>query len=303
MLWLTASIVRPDGPGSLPGMSEPLPISFLSDYGLADEFVGVVHGVAARIAPHCRVIDVTHQIPRGDVRAGALALLRAVQYLPQGVALAVVDPGVGTDRRGIAAITPWGCFVGPDNGLLAPAVAMVGGAERIVSLESPDFRLPREGATFDGRDVFAPAAAALASGQAELGDLGPDVPLDSVTPLLFPLAEVEGSTIRGEAWWVDHFGNVQTNISPDELASLGLSPGDDVEVTIAGMPHRLPWRSAYGGVDPGKGLVYVDSYGLVAIGVRGGRADDDYSLAAGMAVVLGAAAWDELRPASPPQNG
>ena len=283
-------------------MAEPLRISFLSDYGLADEFVGVVHGVVARIAPDCRVIDVTHQIPRGDVRAGALALLRAVQYLPQGVALAVVDPGVGTERRSIAVATAWGCFVGPDNGLLAPAVAMVGGAERIVSLESPDFHLPREGATFDGRDVFAPAAAALASGQAELGDLGPDVPLDSVTPLLLPLAEVEGTAVRGEAWWIDAFGNVQTNVSPDELATLGLGPGDDVEVTIAGMAHRLPWRAAYGDVEPGQGLVYVDSYGLVAIGVREGRADADYGLVSGMAVVMGAPTWDELRSASPPRT-
>ena len=283
-------------------MAEPLRISFLSDYGLSDEFVGVVHGVIARISPDCRVIDVTHQIPRGDVRAGALALLRAVQYLPQGVALAVVDPGVGTERRGIAAATPWGYFVGPDNGLLAPAVAMVGGAERIVSLESPDFRLPREGVTFDGRDVFAPAAAALAGGHAELGDLGPDVSPDSVTPLLFPLAEVEGRTIRGEAWWIDGFGNVQTNVSPDELAGLGLGPGDEVEVTIAGVPHRLPWRDAYGEVEPGRGLVYVDSYGLVAIGVREGRADRDYNLASGMAVVLGRPGWEELKPATPPRT-
>ena len=280
-------------------MPAHLPISFLSDYGLADEFVGVVHGVIARIAPECRVIDVTHQTPRGDVRAGALALLRAVQYLPPGVALAVVDPGVGTERRGIAAATPWGCFVGPDNGLLAPAVAMVGGAERIVSLESPDFRLPRDGATFDGRDVFAPAAAALASAQAELGDLGPEVPLDAVTPLLFPLAEVEGSTVRGEAWWIDGFGNVQTNVSPDELAALGLAPGDDVEVTIAGVGRSLPWRAAYGDVEPGHGLVYVDSYGLVAIGVREGRADADFGLASGMAVVFGASGWQGLRSASP----
>ena len=283
-------------------MADALPVSFLSDYGLADEFVGVVHGVVARIAPDVRVIDVTHQVRRGDVRSGALALLRAVQYMPPGVALAVVDPGVGTERRGIAAATPWGYFVGPDNGLLAPAVAMVGGAERIVSLESPDFRLPREGTTFDGRDVFAPAAASLAAGQAELGDLGPDVPRDSVTPLLFPLAEVEGRSVRGEAWWVDGFGNIQTNVSPEELASLGLGPGDEVEVTIAGRGHRLPWRAAYGDVDPGRGLVYVDSYGLIAIGVREGRADEDFGLATGMAVVLAPPAWQELRPASPPRT-
>ncbi len=264
------------------------PVSFLSDYGLADEFVGVVHGVMERIAPGLRVIDVTHHVPRGDVRAGALALVRAIQYVPPGVALAVVDPGVGTERRGIAAETGWGSFVGPDNGLLAPAVAMVGGASRIVSLEAEAFRLPREGTTFDGRDVFAPAAAALASGQADLGDLGPEVALDSVTPLLFPLAEVEGEAVRGEAWWVDGFGNVQTNVSPDDLALLGVGPGGDVEVTVAGVPRDVPFRAAYGEVEPGQPLVYVDSYGLVALAVREGRADDHFGIASGMAVVLAA---------------
>ena len=98
-------------------MPETSPISFLSDFGTDDEFVGVVHGVIARIAPEVRVIDVTHGVPRGDVRAGALSLMRAIQYLPEGVALAVVDPGVGTSRLPIAAETPWGYFVGPDNGL------------------------------------------------------------------------------------------------------------------------------------------------------------------------------------------
>ncbi len=271
-------------------MSEPpAPVSFLSDYGLADEFVGVVHGVIARIAPEVRVIDVTHHVPRGDIRAGALALLRAVQYMPQGVALAVVDPGVGTARRPIAAATPWGVFVGPDNGVLAPAVAMVGGAEQVVALEDPRFRLPAGGPTFDGRDVFAPAAAVIAAGQAVLADLGPAIAPDSLTPLLLPLAEHEGETFRGEAWWVDGFGNVQTNVSPEELGRLGLAPGDDVAVRIAGVTHEIPWRRAYGDVEPGQALVYVDSYGLVALGVREGRASDDLNLSAGMAVVLGKA--------------
>ena len=152
-----------------------LPISFLSDFGLADEFVGVVHGVVARLAPESRVIDVSHQVDRGNVRAGALALTRAVQYLPEGVCLAVVDPGVGTERRALAAQTPWGFFVGPDNGLLSPAVAMVGGASRMVSIENPEAMIPSPGETFHGRDVFAPAAALLASGEAAIEDLGPEV--------------------------------------------------------------------------------------------------------------------------------
>jgi len=263
-------------------MSEPaLPVAFLSDYGLVDEFVGVVHGVVARIAPEVHVLDVTHQIPRGDVRAGALALLRAVQYLPPGVALAVVDPGVGTGRRGIAASTPWGYFVGPDNGLLAPAVAVVGGAERVVSLEDPRFRLPSEGATFDGRDVFAPAAAVLGASRATLDDLGPDVAAESIVPLLLPLADLGEDVVRGEVWWVDGFGNAETNVAPDDLRTLGLDVGDVVAVEIGRAVHEMEWRDGYGELE-GFGVVNIDSYGMVAVAVPGGRADEVFGLSTGV---------------------
>ena len=267
-------------------MPGPVPIAFLSDYGLVDEFVGVVHGVILRIAPEARIIDVGHQVRRGDVRGGALALVRAVQYLPPGVALAVVDPGVGTARRGVAVETSWGFFVGPDNGLLAPAVAMVGGAGRVVSLEDPRFRLPCEGVTFDGRDVFAPAAAVLASGQAGLADLGPEVPPASLVPFLLPLAEVAGRVVRGQVWWVDGFGNAQTNVAPDDLRSIGLAPGEMVVAEVAGARHELAWEAAYGEPRPG-GIVHVDSYGLVAVAVPGGRADEVFGLAEGTPVSFG----------------
>lgn len=262
-------------------------VSFLSDFGLDDEFVGVVHGVILRVAPEVRIVDVTHGIEPGNVRAGALALLRAVQYLPPGVALAVVDPGVGTRRRPIAARTPWGYFVGPDNGLLAPAVTMVGGAERVVALEDERFLIPAQGATFDGRDRFAPAAAVLASGQADLGDLGPEVAPESLTPLVIPLAEPDGSGgVLGEVLWVDRFGNAQTNVTPEQLSSLGLEPGHEVAVVVGGVEHRAPWVVAYGEVEPGEALVHVDSYGQVAVAVRGGRADDALGLAERMAVTF-----------------
>ncbi|MFH1331617.1 MAG: SAM-dependent chlorinase/fluorinase [Actinomycetota bacterium] len=267
-------------------MSPMSPISFLSDYGLGDEFVGVVHGVILRIAPQVRVVDVTHGVRRGDVRGGALALVRAVQYLPPGVALAVVDPGVGTARRGVAVATPWGFFVGPDNGLLAPAVAMTGGAERAVSLEDPRFRLPADGVTFDGRDVFAPAAAVLASGQAGHTDLGPEVPPASLTPLLLPLSEVGEGTVRGQVWWVDGFGNAQTNVAPDDLLAVGLVPGGPMLVEAAGARHEMVWAASYG-EGPG-GVVHVDSYGMVAVAVPGGRADESLGLVEGAAVSFGA---------------
>src|SRR2546421_918797 len=157
-------------------------VSFLSDYGLVDEFVGVVKSVIRSIAPPVTVVDITHQVPAHDVRAGSLTLVRAVQYLPPGVVLAVVDPGVGSGRRAIAVevAEAEAVFVGPDNGLLASAVSMTGGATRAVSLTNEAYHLPAPGPTFAGRDVFAPAAANLCNGVdlAELGD-----PVDPLTLL------------------------------------------------------------------------------------------------------------------------
>ncbi len=269
---------------NLPPMTQP--ISFLSDFGRVDEFVGVVHGVVARIAPEVRVIDIGHDFPRGNVRAAALGLVRAIQYMPQGVALAVVDPGVGTSRRPIAARTEWGVFIGPDNGLLAPAVAMVGGADKFVSLDNPELVLPAEGLTFDGRDRFAPAAAVIASGQAQFEDLGTSIAPDSVTPLMMPLVEHDRNAVSGEILWVDHFGNAQSNVTPQDLATLGLAVGDEVVVSIGATEHELTWVATYGEVAPGDGLLHIDSYGQVAIAVHGGRADESYPLADGVAVTL-----------------
>lgn len=263
-----------------------LPVSFLSDFGDQDEFVGVVHGVIAKLAPDSRVIDVGHRFPRGNVKAAGLALSRAIQYLPEGVCLAVVDPGVGTRRRAIAAETPWGMFVGPDNGLLSPAVAMIGGASKVVSIENPETMIPSPGETFHGRDVFAPAAGLLAAGDAGLDDLGPVLSEEELVPLLLPLVEAQDSAVSGEAWWVDHFGNVQTNIAPEDLNEVGLNPGDTVTVKVGSTLHSLRWVTSYGDVEEGEALLHVDSVGLMALAVRDGRADDDLNVSEGVAVTL-----------------
>src|SRR5690242_20647147 len=163
-------------------------VSFLSDYGRTDEFVGVCHAVMLDIEPELRIVDVTHDIPAFDVRAGALALVRAVQYLPEGVVLAIVDPGVGTERRCVAVQVDGAVMIGPDNGLLAPAVAMVGGAQRVVALATVEYQLPAPGPTFAGRDVMAPAAAHLAAGL-DLAKLGPEVDPASLAPGLVPLPQ------------------------------------------------------------------------------------------------------------------
>ncbi|VAW08624.1 hypothetical protein MNBD_ACTINO01-2564 [hydrothermal vent metagenome] len=262
-------------------------VSFLSDFGYTDEFVGVVHGVIARISPSTRIIDITHGVRRGDVHSGAMALTRAVQFMPDGVFLAVVDPGVGTDRRAIAARTSVGYFVGPDNGVLAPAVAIVGGSDLIVSIEDPQFRLPSEGGTFHGRDVFGPAAAVLASGQAAIEDLGPVLSPGSIHPLLIPLAEPSGDGgIKATVLWIDSFGNVQFNVGPDDLVDLGMKQGDDVSVAWEMVDHRIAWRGAYGDVDENDAVLHIDSHGQMALGVRGGRADETFGIGVGDSVVI-----------------
>lgn len=193
-------------------------ISFLTDYGTDDEFVGVVKAVIRDLAPHATVIDLTHGVPPFDVRAGSLALARSIGYVPAGVVLAVVDPGVGTARRAVAieVAEGEGVLVGPDNGLLAPAVAMAGGAGRAVELSNAEYRLEAPGATFAGRDVFAPAAAHLCNG-VDLFDLGEPVDPDVLTPGVVPLPQADDTTVIAHVLWVDRFGNAQLNVGPDDL--------------------------------------------------------------------------------------
>ena len=263
-----------------------LPISFLSDFGRDDEFVGVVHGVIARIAPEVRVIDVGHEFAQGDIRGGALALMRAIQYLPRGVALAVIDPTVGTERRPIAVRTEWGVFIGPDNGLLAPAVAMVGGTDAVVLLDNPELKLPTPGETFHGRDLFGPAAAVIASGQADFEELGSELDPDSLVPLMLPLVEHEDGAVVGEVLWVDHFGNAQLNITPEDLQLVGVQRGGDIVLKIASAEFAIDWVASYGDVEEGEGLLHVDSYGQIAVAVRDGSAIDSYPLDTGTAVTI-----------------
>ena len=265
----------------------PLPITFLSDFGREDEFVGVVHGVIATLAPGCRVIDLNHRIPPGDIRAGALTLLRAIQYMPAGVVLAVVDPGVGSDRRAVVLETGWGYLVGPDNGILSPAAAFLGGATAAYAIENPDVLLPSRSRTFEGRDRFAPAAAVLAAGEARPPDLGPHVDPELLKPLLLPLSEVKDEgRVEGRAWWVDTYGNVQTNITPEDLEEAGIGPGEWVAVRVGLMSYRVPWVGTFADVGEGSPLLHIDSAGLMALAVRGGRADDHFTLSVDSSVVI-----------------
>ena len=268
-------------------------ISFLSDYGHDDEFVGVVHSVIAAIAPHVRVVDVTHGVAPCDVRAGGLALARAAQYLLPGVVLAVVDPGVGTSRRPVAVEVGEGAsvLVGPDNGLLAPAVALVGGASRAVELADASFRLeaqPELGSTFDGRDVFAPAAAHLCCG-VPIGALGPAIDPATLMPGMLPVSSREGDDLVAEVLWIDRFGNCQLNVDPAELDEL--APAGSPLQVAAGEDLRTAERvSAYADVSPGRVGLLVDSSGLVSLAVPRRSVAEELGLHEGAEVRIGATA-------------
>ena len=267
-------------------------VTFLSDYGRTDEFVGVVHSVIRSIAPDVRVIDLTHDIAPYDVRAGALALARSVPFLAPGVVVGVVDPSVGTTRRPIAVEVGEGAsvLVGPDNGLLAPAVAMCGGATRAVELVSPEHRLDSGAATFDGRDVFAPAAAHLCNG-VELTELGPLLEPSSLMPGLVPLSREEGGEIIAEVLWVDRYGNAQLNVEPEELEG----HDDQVAVELDGTLRTARRARTFAEVGAGEIGLIVDSYGLMALALDRDSAAGRHDLHAGSQVVIRALGDDSPR--------
>ena len=263
-------------------------VSLLTDYGLADEFVGVVKCVITDGAPHVRITDITHGVPAFDVRAGSLALARAVPYVPEGIIMAVVDPGVGSARRALAIEVAGGrgVFLGPDNGLLPSAVAMAGGPDRVFVLDNTDLHLESHGATFAGRDVFAPVAAYLANG-GDIEQVGTAIDASTVMPGLVPVATTEtrephGEGLRCEVTWVDTFGNCQLNIGPDEAAHLGpvlrIVLDDDVRSARVCTHYAEIGQGAVGAV--------VDSYGMLALSVDSGSAAAELRLQAGDAVFI-----------------
>lgn len=237
-------------------------VSLLSDFGHTDESVGVVHSVLHQLCPGVRVVDVTHEVAPYDVRGGGLALARAVQYLAPGVVLASVDPGVGGSRRAVAVEVGDGAsvLVGPDNGLLAPAVAMVGGATRAVWLNDPDHHLAAPGPLFDARDVFAPVAARLCAG-VPLEELGQAIEPAGLMPGIFPVSEVTDEGIEAEVLWVDRFGNVQLNVDPGELDGLG----EVFELRMDGRSRSAARVTHFGELGTGALGLVVDSYGFIAV--------------------------------------
>ena len=269
-------------------------LSFLTDYGLEDGFVAACHGVAARIAPHATIIDVTHLVPPGDIRRGAAVLAQTVPFLPPAVHVAVVDPGVGTDRRGVAVQAGGSVFVGPDNGLLSWAVASSGGAARAYHLTNRELWLQQVAATFHGRDIFMPVAAHLAT-DAEPGAAGEEIDVGDLVTLPAPERAVRDSAAEGEVLTVDRFGNVQLTITSSDAAAIGIRPGDAVVLQLGRRRLTVPYRDMFGAVAAGQLVAYADSAGLVSIAVNGGDAAQRLGLPPGARVSI-AVARQTIRP-------
>jgi hypothetical protein len=256
-------------------------ISFASDFGISDGSVGVVKGVINRIDPELKINDISHDIPPQNIKYGSLLLMRAIQYIPPGVLLAVVDPGVGTERKPVAIETDWGVMIGPDNGLLNLACATVGGAKRAYLLENENWIIPSDGNTFHARDVFSPFAAGIASGQLDIKDCGEEVDLMNLQQYLIPLTEKKDDEVKGEVLWVDHYGNCQTNISPDELTDLGKSIGDVLSVIIQNQEIKMTWSETYQSDGVNQVGLITDSWGMISIFAKNNNASKIISVVDG----------------------
>jgi S-adenosyl-L-methionine hydrolase (adenosine-forming) len=262
------------------------PITFLSDYGLADEFVGVVHGVIAGICPDARVIDLTHGIPRQDVLAGARVLARTLPYVPAGVHLAVVDPEVGARRRALALRTVGEdrLLVGPDNGLLLPAAERFGGVAEAVEISTSPWRLEPVSATFHGRDLFAPVAARLACGK-PLGEAGAPLDPGELVTQEQSQPRQEADALLAHVVGTDTFGNAILDAAHHDLVESGLRLGDAVAARVGGRRVRGVVARTFADVPAGALLLYEDASGALALAVNGGDA----------AALIGVQPGDEVR--------
>lgn len=261
-------------------------ITFMSDYGLSDDFVGICHGVIATICPQARVIDLTHGIRRHDVTQGAVILSEALPFMPPGVVLAVVDPDVGAQRRAVAIrLADERLLVGPDNGLLSLAAAAGGGVVEAVDLDRSRLRLRPVSMTFHGRDIFSPVAATLACGEplAAVGD-----PIDPAELVMLELAAPvhEDGALVAHVRYVDGFGNVALNAGHEEVTELGLRLGRPVELELAsGASHAAQFVRTFADVAGGELMLYEDAQQRLALAVSRGDASAQ----------LGLAVDDELR--------
>jgi S-adenosylmethionine hydrolase len=258
-------------------------VCFLSDFGLQDDFVGTCHGVIKRIAPETQVIDVTHGIPAQQILQGALVLATTLPYMPPGVHLAVVDPGVGGPRRPLALQDAEGrFFVGPDNGLLIPAAERAG-ITAAHELANPEYALETISRTFHGRDLFAPAAAHLSRGIA-VEQLGPPVDPDALVRLDLPQPEVGPDKLGATVLYVDSFGNVALNVTREHAAEVGIVPGTQVELELGGERFYAVAARTFADARSGDIVLYEDSYRNMSVAISRGNAGEILHARAGQSL-------------------
>jgi len=261
-------------------------ITFLSDYGLEDEFVGVCRGVMKQFAPTVEIIDIAHGIPPQDVSAGATVLAQAVPYMPPAVHLAIVDPGVGTPRRAIVIGTASGPpLIGPDNGLLWLAAEGLGGATQAFQIENEMLFLNPPSRTFHGRDIFAPIAARLALGMSP-EEVGPSIAVESLVRLQIPSAKVDDDHIHARIVQIDHFGNLQLNVSRAELEGVGVILGDEIELRLGGRQFKAPYSQAFSEVPTGRLILLEDSHRHLTLAVNMGNARESLEARRGDPVII-----------------
>ena len=261
-------------------------ITFLSDFGLQDDFVGTCHGVIKRIAPEAQIVDITHGIEPQAVLQGALVLANTVPYMPEGVHLAVVDPGVGSMRRGLALRDGGGrLYVGPDNGLLVPAAEKLGGIVEAWELTNAAYMLEPVSPTFHGRDVFAPTAAHLACGVAP-EELGPPVEPASLVRLELPPPEIGDAWIRATVLYVDRYGNVQLNLARGDVEQAGVVPGRSVELDLGFDRYYATAARTFGDARAGDIILYEDAYENIAVAITDGNAAEMFSIRPGQALTI-----------------
>ena len=258
-------------------------VTFLSDFGLQDDFVGTCHGVIKRIAPEAQIIDITHGIPPQQILQGALVLANTVPYMPVGSHLAVVDPGVGGARRPLALRDREGRhFVGPDNGLLIPAADRAG-IEAVHELANPEYALESISRTFHGRDLFAPAAAHLARGVA-IDELGPPLDPDALVRLDLPQPELRPDRIIGTILYVDSFGNIALNLTREHVNEVGIVPGTQVELDVSGERVYAVAARTFADARPGDIMLYEDSYRNMSVAISNGNAAEMLHARAGQPI-------------------
>ena len=264
------------------------PITFLSDYGTADEFAGVCRAVIARIAPEARVIDLSHGIARHDVGQGAVVLANALGYSAPGIHLAVVDPGVGTGRRpvAVASAEQYRLFVGPDNGVLSLALERFGGGAAAVDISDSPVRLEPVSATFHGRDLFAPVAAHLALGEA-LSELGSALDPSTLTKIDRGEPAIEpGLRLEAEVGHVDAFGNLSLIATAADADDAGLEVGKRLRVRGPRRSDEAVYALTFADAEPGAMVLLVDSARSLSLAVNRGDASRQLDLSPGERVLL-----------------